>query len=823
MLIDLTKKPQALGPVADNTKVALPPNQPPAATAVKPADKCQPGGAQTQQGAKQLPPPTQPGIYSVKTDAIPTSMKTLDHWVTWVEQPNEKGKPTKVPYIAGTQKKVAIDNPSSWRSFNYAVNTLGEGGRGLGFVLPPSGAMFFLDLDHARNPQTGDIKPWAVRLIECLDSYTEISPSGSGLHILGFVTVAVPPAGLKKTAIELYTRGRYSTITGYRHPYAPKEPNEVDISWLYRLIRAGVFTFTEGDKYSWLFNSVFGGWKTLGYASHSEADMGLCRFLALRLDNDFADIDAAFRLSGLMRKKWDEKRVDSTYGRDTILKVLNEPKTTTKYKATEAPLAIADASLHEGTASYRNTDSGNAERLVARHGNDLRYLFASNQWYVWDGKRYAVADPGAIERKAKDTATAIYEEAAKAPKEHRRSLEKWATNSHSRARLSSMVCLARSEPGISVTSEELDANPWLLNGVNGTIDLNTSKLREHRREDLITQLAPVVFDPDAQCPVWDKFLLRIMDDNAGLISFLQRAVGYSLTGSVKEGVMFLQYGSGRNGKTVFSETINHLAGDYARTADASLLLTRKSDGPRHDIARLRRARLVWTSETAEGGRFDEAQVKLLTGGDKIAVRNLYEALEEFYYKGKMWLRTNKKPEIHGRDVAIWSRIWLIPFLVTIPDDEQDKELGLKLRAELPGILAWAVRGCLDWQKDGLCPPPEVLAATKEYEQESDALKDFLEDYCNLGKGLEVVYANLYMAARSYCAANGLDIWSSNYFSKQLTERGFKRGKINGERSRIGLNLKSEAVPGPIKTPWTATGPTAGTAALPDIDEFSSKL
>jgi putative DNA primase/helicase len=295
--------------------------------------------------------------------------------------------------------------------------------------------------------------------------------------------------------------------------------------------------------------------------------------------------------------------------------------------------------------------------------------------------------------------------------------------------------------------------------------------------------------------VWDSFLLRIMDNIAGRISFLQRAIGYSLTGSVKEGVMFLQYGSGRNGKTVFSEAINHLAGDYTRTADASLLLTRRSDGPRHDIARLRRARLVWTSETAEGGKFDEAQVKLLTGGDKIAVRNLYEALQEFYYTGKMWLRTNKKPGIHGRDIAIWSRILLIPFLVTIPDDEQDKELLQKLRTELPGILAWAVRGCLEWQKNGLCPPPEVLAATKEYKQESDPLRDFLEDCCIVGDGLTVPCTVLYMAYCTYCEANGQkskDIWSSERFFKQLSDRHFGTGKTKNKRFRTGLDLKPGA-------------------------------
>ena len=204
-----------------------------------------------------------------------------------------------------------------------------------------------------------------------------------------------------------------------------------------------------------------------------------------------------------------------------------------------------------------------------------------------------------------------------------------------------MIYFARTEPGISVTSELLDSNPWLFNCKNGTIDLQNGKLREHRREDLITKLAPVMFDPHAKCPQWDKFLHRIMDGNAGLISFLKRAIGYSLTGDTREHVLFILYGSGRNGKTTFLETISKMFGDYAITAEANLLLQRRTEALRNDIARLESARLIVTSETPEGAKLDEALVKRLTGQDKIAARKLYCEYKEFYSSGKPWLGTTR--------------------------------------------------------------------------------------------------------------------------------------------------------------------------------------
>jgi putative DNA primase/helicase len=267
-----------------------------------------------------------------------------------------------------------------------------------------------------------------------------------------------------------------------------------------------------------------------------------------------------------------------------------------------------------------------------------------------------------------------------------------------------MIDLAKTETGIPIKPSRLDADPWLLNCTNGTLDLRTGTLHAHNRKHLCTKLVPVDYDPAATCPLWDKFLNRIMGNNAVTTEFLQRLIGYSLTGSIEEQVMFIAYGLDQNGKTTLFEIICTLFGDYARTADASLLLLKRGDGPRYDVARLEGARLVLTSEITASGQLDEALVKLMTGGDKITARRLYCEEEEYYSTYKIVLRTNHMPRISGVDHAIWRRLKPIPFNETIPEKEQDKKLGQKLLAELPGILAWAVRGCLDWQKNGLGNP-----------------------------------------------------------------------------------------------------------------------
>ena len=439
--------------------------------------------------------------------------------------------------------------------------------------------------------------------------------------------------------------------------------------------------------------------------------------------------------------------------------------------------------------NLHQTDLGNAERLVARHGADLRYCHPWRRWLVWDGRRWAIDDTGEIRRRAKDTTRAIYAEASQLADENaRKARAKWAMGSENRTRLDAMIYLAQSEAGIPVLPDELDADPWLLTVNNGTLDLRTGELRPHAPTDFITKLGPVDYDPDAEAPIWMAFLNRIMGEKETLITFLQRAVGYSLTGDMGERAFFFLHGCGANGKSTFLETILAMAGDYGLRTPTETLMIKRGQAIPNDVARLKGSRLVTAAESEEGKRLAEALIKDLTGGDTIAARFMRAEWFDFRPQCKIWLATNHKPTVRGTDKAIWDRIKLIPFGVIIPEDEQDKRLVEKLKAELPGVLAWAVKGCLAWYKDGLGIPDEVKSATAVYRDEMDVLGAFIADRCFLEKTAQGTAKALYSAYKSWCETNGERAISKRSFGLRLAERGLDRYNDGKTRSWIGIGL-----------------------------------
>jgi putative DNA primase/helicase len=341
------------------------------------------------------------------------------------------------------------------------------------------------------------------------------------------------------------------------------------------------------------------------------------------------------------------------------------------------------------------------------------------------------------------------------------------------ARIKEMVDLARSD--VPVMPDELDASPDLLNTESGTIELRTGKLREHQREDLITKLAPVEYRPDATAPVWDAFLERVLPGEE-LRRFVRMASGYSATGDTSEQCMFINHGGGANGKSTFQEAIAAALGDYAMRAPTEMLLTKRSGGIPNDIARLKGSRFVASSETEEGRRLAESLIKDLTGQDTVTARFLWAELFEFTPTHKLWLSTNHKPEIRGTDNAIWRRIRLIPWSVTIPPAEQDKKLPTTLHRELPGILAWIVRGCLEWRREGLQAPDEVRRATGQYRAEMDVLAGFFAECCELDSGHWEYAKDLYECYKRWCDENGERPEPQRKFGGRLGERGFQRDR-----------------------------------------------
>jgi putative DNA primase/helicase len=435
---------------------------------------------------------------------------------------------------------------------------------------------------------------------------------------------------------------------------------------------------------------------------------------------------------------------------------------------------------------YPLTDMGNAKLLVDRHGYELHYCHTSGKWLIWDCTRWKADDTGEIYRRAKETVEHLWVEASKQSAD----ALKQALRSQSNNRIKAMTNLAESDARIATNNKSFDKNPWLLNILNGTIDLHTGKLRPHDPNDLITKSAPVEFDPAAVCPIWLKFLDRIMAGNDNLIGYLQRAVGYALTGDISEHVLFLLYGTGQNGKSTFLNLLLKMLGDYAKQAAPNLLIEKHFESHPTEIADLEGCRLVSSIDCEHRRGFDESLVKQLTGGDRLKARFMRQDFFEFDPTQKFFIAVNNKPSIKGTDYGIWRRIKTIPFTITIPESERDKTLPEKLLAEFPGILNWAIQGCLEWQREGLGTPDEVTKATNEYREDMDSLGDFLEECCVVHENARQQVKEVYQAYSDWCHQNGEHPMNSRNLSKELKQRGFQSERgTGGYYYWLGLGLK----------------------------------
>ncbi len=437
------------------------------------------------------------------------------------------------------------------------------------------------------------------------------------------------------------------------------------------------------------------------------------------------------------------------------------------------------------------TDVGNAKRLVSEHGYGLRFVHARNSWLVWDGTRWQYDERGYVDLCAKSTVTALLQRAVTITDDDaKRRVIAHALKSEAVGRIGAMVQLAQSEPGVPVVPRELDQHHHLLNLQNGTLDLTTGVLFPHDPRLLVTKLAPVTFDPTAQAPEWLKFVNAVFANDADLISYVQRVVGYALGGWVTAQMLVFFYGLGSNGKTTFLETIAGLLGDYAAPAAPGLLLEKKHESHPTEIADLQGRRLVISMEVDVAQKLSEALVKQLTGGDTLKARFMGGDFFEFEPTHKLFLAANHKPIIHGNDLGIWRRIKLIPFGVSFTGAQQDLNLKAKLMAELSGILNWLLQGCLDFQRYGFATSKAVDDATSAYREESDRLAGFLADCCMKGPECERSSV-LYQAYLTWCTQNGETPVQQRTFGTMLRERGFEPTKLHGNAGWKGLRVVTE--------------------------------
>lgn len=424
------------------------------------------------------------------------------------------------------------------------------------------------------------------------------------------------------------------------------------------------------------------------------------------------------------------------------------------------------------------TDTGNGQLFVEQHSSKARYVSDIGNWIAWDNKKWCMGDDDGIRRMAHNTATSLFNKISDGVQIGLASNDvyKWAKHSHSTARINAMITEAK--PYLGIENNQLDQKAWYFNCQSGVINLKTGEILDHNPQYFITQFSDVPYNQDATCPKFESFLNQIFDGDKEVIEFVQRALGSSIVGLDSRRHLFITHGSGSNGKSTLLETIEGILGDYVATTPVSTLVQSGNGGSiPNDIARLRGVRMVLASEGEKQQKLSEAQIKRLTGGDTVTARFLNKEFFEYKPVCDFWYSTNHKPKISGNDPAIWNRVFLIPFDVTIPNSKKDPELKSKLLSEKEGILNWLVKGCKDWQEQGLNAPDRVKAATEAYQKESDSVAEYLNECVEKKLGEKTTKHALYSDYCRWCETNGFEKLVKRDFGKEILLKEYKDGKI----------------------------------------------
>jgi putative DNA primase/helicase len=481
----------------------------------------------------------------------------------------------------------------------------------------------------------------------------------------------------------------------------------------------------------------------------------------------------------------------------TIRSALQRVPSGKEYGSTPPAAPTTQQPIKQEKLKFNLTEMGNAERLVNRNGLNIKFCIEFEEWLLWNGKTWIEDKKKYIERIAIKTFREMFLEASKEEDIDRRNqLMKWAQSTEKSSVF--LNSIARAEAMLPISQEELNTDRYMLNCANGIVNLRTGELLPHDRNFYMTKNTHIEYDSNASCPTWVNFLENIMKDEEGnvkeeLIDFLQKAIGYTLTGDTSEQVAFFLWGTGRNGKSTFINVVKDILGDYGKQTNSDTFTSKMNDnGINNDIARLHSARFVSAVESEDGQKLSEALIKQLTGGEPITARFLRKEFFEFLPEFKIFFTTNHKPIVKGDDEGIWRRIRLIPFTHTIPKEEVDRHLPEKLRKELPGILRWAVEGCIKWQQEGLSEPEEVKAATDEYKEEMDLLSNFLSEHCVVLPDAKVAVNDIHKAYMNWAEENGEYPMKQRVFSSRLQMRGFSKRKSTGNRTFFfGIGLLTD--------------------------------
>ncbi len=425
------------------------------------------------------------------------------------------------------------------------------------------------------------------------------------------------------------------------------------------------------------------------------------------------------------------------------------------------------------------SDDGLALAFTEQHRGELRYVAAWGRWLRWDGTKWRFDET----LTTFDRARAVCREmSAKCDKKGMRMRLAEART------VAAVERLARSDRRHAATADQWDTDPMILNTPHGVVDLKTGDMRGHRRDDHLTKITAV--GPGGDCPLWREFLDRVTAGDSDLQLFLQRMLGYALTGCTHEHAFFFLYGTGANGKTVLLSTASSLVGDYAMTAPIDTFIKGSVDRHPTELAGLRGARLVVATEIEEGRRWAESRIKAITGGDMVSARFMRQDFFEFMPAFKLVVAGNHRPGLRSVDEAIRRRMHLVPFTVTIPLGERDETLSEKLKDEWPGILEWMIAGCLDWQERGLAPPEAVRTATDEYLETEDAMSTWIAECCETLGTHYATSGELFASWKAWAERAGEFAGSQKRLSQNLQARGFepKRQAGTGRMGFLGISV-----------------------------------
>lgn len=747
------------------------------------------------------------GILPPVVERVPDALKPLP-WAVWRAELRENGKVSKAPRHPVHGRMIAANDPGQWSTYDVACEAVVEGRYdGFGVLLDGTTGLVGIDIDDWR--ETVERHDGLKTLLDRARGdgiYFETSPSGNGLR--AFVRATLPAGGRRSGKIELYSTDRFLTVTGHG------DGEIADGQWLVdgllammgsdmgggRVASIPVASVHETDArmVDFLAERVAqreprlwaGEWGRFesdlgagGYESQSDADLALAGAIArlavgagVSEESLPATVGAVFDKSGLAaRDKW-RKRED--YRERTIR------------KATEGLQVLGNA---VASPTEAHGDVLNGQEFAKANRGKLIFVPQAAKWLKWNGTVWGACERGEEMQAAKAVAQGLMNKAQEVlavdPDKGKR-LVNHAVKSHNLNRLEAMLRLGSTEEGMSAALSDFDSDPWLLGVRNGVVDLRTGELLEARPEMRISKQCNAAYDKFAKCPLWLKFLHEVFQGDADTIETVQRALGYTLTGSNTEERLFICYGFGSNGKSIFSNTVRTILGSYGHTAPTSLLTVRRDGdtGVRNDLAALAGARYVSLNELQSGDRLDEQIVKQIAGREPIAARFLHKEFFEFTPQFTPWLRTNHKPVVTGDDDGIWRRLVLIPFRRKFDEHECDPDLEHKVAADLDGILAWFVDGAVKYQRDGLKLSPAIRQENRAYRKESDLLGEFIEETCKADPNGRVEQSKLFERWRLWCDACGVRYGSKASFTRRLAERDHTEERSNGKRFYAGLTL-----------------------------------